>query len=182
MRVDLTKLDAIVLSHWHRDRTYSARSPRPDIDREADSGGILKALSLRSTHSPRPLPPLTLDLHPTRPIRRGIAPPPKYIPSVQLPVDPTFSEHISAAGEGDCGLHRAAFAAATEVCFATALHRSGTEGEAEGGSGGRLCTCRCGDEGGRRRRGGGGRGGGRDRSENSGLIQIEDQRRGRRRI
>jgi len=66
-----------------------------------DSGGILKALSLRSSLSLSPLPPLKVDLHPTRPIRRGIAPPPKYIPSAQLPEDPTFDEIISAGGKVD---------------------------------------------------------------------------------
>ncbi|RSH94714.1 hypothetical protein EHS25_004519 [Saitozyma podzolica] len=73
MAVELKDLDAIVLSHWHSDH----------------SGGILKALELRQSSSSSssfssssnslgpldtldPLNALPVDLHPERPIRRGI--------------------------------------------------------------------------------------------------------------
>lgn len=61
----------------------------------------MKALSLRSSLSPSPLPPLKLDLHPIRPSRRAVAPPPKYSPILQLPVDPTFAELKFAVGKVD---------------------------------------------------------------------------------
>lgn len=65
-----------------------------------DSGGLLKVLGLRRHISPD-LPPVTLDLHPERPIRRGIAPPPKKIPIIALPPDPTFAELEVAGGRVD---------------------------------------------------------------------------------
>ena len=66
-----------------------------------DSGGILKALDLRKVLSPGPLQPIPVDLHPNRPIRRGIAPPPKRIPIANLPIDPTFEEINGAGGRVD---------------------------------------------------------------------------------
>lgn len=78
-----------------------------------DSGGILKALELRQSSSSSfssssnslgpldtldPLNALPVDLHPERPIRRGIAPPPKRIPIAVLPADPTFEQIESAGG------------------------------------------------------------------------------------
>ncbi|WRT65723.1 uncharacterized protein IL334_002671 [Kwoniella shivajii] len=83
MKVDLTNLDAIVLSHWHRDH----------------SGGILKALEIRKEQLQlRKTPPgdqdemVLVDLHPDRPIRRGISRPPDYTPICALPPDPSFDE------------------------------------------------------------------------------------------
>jgi 7,8-dihydropterin-6-yl-methyl-4-(beta-D-ribofuranosyl)aminobenzene 5'-phosphate synthase len=81
----------------------------------SDSGGILKALELRQSSSSSssfsssssslgpldtldPLNALPVDLHPERPIRRGIAPPPKRIPIAVLPADPTFEQIDSAGG------------------------------------------------------------------------------------
>ena len=66
-----------------------------------DSGGILKALELRQELSLTPLPPLTVDLHPARPTRRGIAPPPHYTPVSVLPTDPTFEEIEAKGGRVD---------------------------------------------------------------------------------
>lgn len=65
-----------------------------------DSGGLLKALELRRAVQPD-LPPVTVDLHPERPLRRGIAPPPKKIPTVALPPDPTFAELEQLGGRVD---------------------------------------------------------------------------------
>jgi 7,8-dihydropterin-6-yl-methyl-4-(beta-D-ribofuranosyl)aminobenzene 5'-phosphate synthase len=100
MNVRLQDLDAIVLSHWHRDRmccsgrTAWLRSLLPD------SGGILRALELRKVQAPQ-AEPLKVDLHPDRPLRRGIAPPPAYIPSACLPEDPTFDGIIARGGAID---------------------------------------------------------------------------------
>ncbi|WWC68609.1 uncharacterized protein I206_102539 [Kwoniella pini CBS 10737] len=85
MKVDLTDLDAIALSHWHRDH----------------SGGILRALEIRQNQ----LGELSngnyvqVDLHPNRPIRRGISRPPDYIPICTLPTDPTFEEIEQRGGK-----------------------------------------------------------------------------------
>lgn len=56
---------------------------------------------MRAEMSSIPLPPLTVDLHPARPLRRGIAPPPKKVPIVALPPDPTFEEIEAAGGKVD---------------------------------------------------------------------------------
>ncbi|ORY22515.1 beta-lactamase-like protein [Naematelia encephala] len=85
MKVPLESLDAIVLSHWHADH----------------SGGILKALELRAAASSTRLSKIPVDLHPDRPIRRGIAPLPKRIPLVALEPDPTFEEIEAAGGRVD---------------------------------------------------------------------------------
>jgi len=72
-----------VLSHWHRDH----------------SGGILPLLKLlkseRGDAAEGSL--VTLDLHPDRPIARGIAPPPYTKVTARLPDDPTFAD-MEAAG------------------------------------------------------------------------------------
>lgn len=47
------------------------------------------------------LPALKVDLHPDRPIRRGIAPPPEYKPKVALNPDPTFDEIHARNGAVD---------------------------------------------------------------------------------
>ncbi|WWC87910.1 uncharacterized protein L201_002810 [Kwoniella dendrophila CBS 6074] len=79
MKVDLKELDAIALSHWHRDH----------------SGGILKALEIRRDQLSSSLQhdsTVQVDLHPDRPIRRGISRPPEFIPICSLPPDPTFEK------------------------------------------------------------------------------------------
>ena len=62
---------------------------------------MVRALEMRKEMSSTPLPPLTVDLHPERPLRRGIAPPPKKIPIVALPPDPTLEEIEAAGGNVD---------------------------------------------------------------------------------
>ncbi|KAK4689919.1 hypothetical protein P7C73_g206, partial [Tremellales sp. Uapishka_1] len=80
MAVPLEKLDAIVLSHWHRDH----------------SGGIVRALEMRQALTSQPL---KVDLHPARPLRRGISQPPNPKPLIALPADPTFEEIGAANGK-----------------------------------------------------------------------------------
>jgi 7,8-dihydropterin-6-yl-methyl-4-(beta-D-ribofuranosyl)aminobenzene 5'-phosphate synthase len=78
LKVDLNLIDHVALSHWHRDH----------------SGGILEFLKLRKESSgANAANPVTLDVHPSRPFARGIAPPPKYDKVIaRLPEDPTFEE------------------------------------------------------------------------------------------
>lgn len=45
--------------------------------------------------------PLKLDLHPDRPIRRGLAPGPKYVPITNWLPDPSFNEMRALNGEPD---------------------------------------------------------------------------------
>ncbi|KAK9893511.1 hypothetical protein P389DRAFT_112527 [Cystobasidium minutum MCA 4210] len=83
LQVDLTKVEAIALSHWHSDH----------------SGGILQALKLiteAKSQSNDPIPTL-VDLHPDRPEARAIWPPHLPAPLIRLPDDPTL-EKITAAG------------------------------------------------------------------------------------
>lgn len=78
MQVPVHLIERIILSHWHADH----------------SGGMLSFLHYRSKICGDAIPCVT-DLHPDRPIARGIAPLGKVIG--RLPADPTFEE-IEAAG------------------------------------------------------------------------------------
>ena len=87
MQIPVEKVERIVASHWHSDHT----------------GGLLSFLDLRrsrtSVESGVPAAsPIVVDLHPDRPVARGIAPGPTYDKVLcALPFDPTF-EAIQAAG------------------------------------------------------------------------------------
>ncbi|KII92071.1 hypothetical protein PLICRDRAFT_36846 [Plicaturopsis crispa FD-325 SS-3] len=81
MQVPLAHIETVILSHWHSDH----------------SGGLLSFLKLRG-------PGCAIDLHPNRPLARGIAPGPTFDKTLfSLPVDPSFEE-IAEAG-GDVQLH-----------------------------------------------------------------------------
>ncbi|KAI0312977.1 beta-lactamase-like protein [Amylostereum chailletii] len=75
LAIDSHAISRVVLSHWHADHT----------------GGLLAFLRLRSAS------PCVVDAHPSRPIARGIAPPPGNKVSARLPADPTF-EQMEQAG------------------------------------------------------------------------------------
>jgi len=79
LKIPIDKIDCVVVSHWHRDHT----------------GGLLSFLNLRK---PMEKLPCVVDLHPSRPLARGIAPGPGYDTVLcALPNDPTFEE-IEATG------------------------------------------------------------------------------------
>ncbi|EUC60370.1 metallo-beta-lactamase superfamily protein [Rhizoctonia solani AG-3 Rhs1AP] len=92
LRTPVESIECIVLSHWHRDH----------------SGGIIAALEqialarakkqAESSHSRTDSPSVVVDLHPDRPIARGIAPPPTGKVICRLPEDPTHSDVLSAGG------------------------------------------------------------------------------------
>lgn len=80
------RVERVVLSHWHSDH----------------SGGILSFLRLRnaavaSASSPANTPACVVDLHPDRPVGRGIMPPGAGKVAARLAPDPTF-EQIEALG------------------------------------------------------------------------------------
>lgn len=77
--VDLGRVEVVQLSHWHRDH----------------SGGMLKAVGMIKAAKSRDQNPVTVDLHPARPMYRGNQAP--EFPVVSLEADPSFSE-IEAAG------------------------------------------------------------------------------------
>ncbi|EGO25584.1 hypothetical protein SERLADRAFT_348468 [Serpula lacrymans var. lacrymans S7.9] len=80
MRVPVNEIDRVVLSHWHSDHT----------------GGLLSFLRLRGQEPS----PCIVDAHPSRPIARGIAPPPAYESIIgRLPNDPTFALIEEAGGK-----------------------------------------------------------------------------------
>ncbi|KAJ3476042.1 hypothetical protein NLI96_g11429 [Meripilus lineatus] len=89
MHIPVEKISRVVLSHWHSDH----------------SGGILSFLNVRRqkisslgpNHTPTP-PPCVVDLHPDRPIARGIAPNGPEKVMGQLNPDPTFEEIEEAGG------------------------------------------------------------------------------------
>ena len=80
MQVPVERIEHVVISHWHSDHT----------------GGLLSFLSLRndtveSSNQTDIVPSCTVDVHPHRPIARGIAPGPTYDKVLcALPPDPTF--------------------------------------------------------------------------------------------
>jgi 7,8-dihydropterin-6-yl-methyl-4-(beta-D-ribofuranosyl)aminobenzene 5'-phosphate synthase len=66
-----------------------------------DSGGIVRALEMRGEQASaagKTLPPLPVDVHPVRPLRRGLAAPPKFIAVTSFLADPTFEEMAAAGG------------------------------------------------------------------------------------
>lgn len=78
MQVPIERIERVIISHWHSDHT----------------GGLLSFLSLRNSvveNSNQTALACTIDVHPDRPIARGIAPGPKYDKVLcALPPDPTF--------------------------------------------------------------------------------------------
>jgi 7,8-dihydropterin-6-yl-methyl-4-(beta-D-ribofuranosyl)aminobenzene 5'-phosphate synthase len=87
LKIDSTKIDALVLSHWHIDH----------------SGGILsflkhRALAASQFKESNNVKPVVLDLHPDRPEVRGIAPPPGHKVVAALAEDPTFHAMEQAGG------------------------------------------------------------------------------------
>ncbi|TEB25000.1 hypothetical protein FA13DRAFT_1638077 [Coprinellus micaceus] len=79
LQVPITTIDRVVTSHWHSDHT----------------GGLISFLDLRKKHAVKPC---IVNVHPSRPHLRGIAPPPHNNHVLcTLPPDPTF-EAIEAAG------------------------------------------------------------------------------------
>lgn len=78
LNIHTPSIDRVIISHWHADH----------------SGGLLAFLSQRGSSAP----PCVVDLHPSRPTARGIAPAPTYDKVIaRLPADPTFKE-IEKAG------------------------------------------------------------------------------------
>lgn len=93
MNIPVERIDRVVTSHWHSDHT----------------GGLLSFLRLRSARSINVPPSCVVDVHPDRPIARGIAPGPGYDSVIcALPPDPTFaaieeaSGRVEAHAEGHC--------------------------------------------------------------------------------
>lgn len=88
----MESIERIVLSHWHRDH----------------SGGIITALEQialarvekndKSGNSNTALEPVVVDLHPDRPIARGIATSTTGEITCRLPEDPTHSDILAAGG------------------------------------------------------------------------------------
>lgn len=78
MRIPVDLISRVILSHWHSDH----------------SGGLLSFLSVKKASGNS----CVVDVHPDRPLSRGIAPGPNYDTIIgALPRDPSFEE-ISALG------------------------------------------------------------------------------------
>ncbi|OSC99332.1 hypothetical protein PYCCODRAFT_1446804 [Trametes coccinea BRFM310] len=80
LKLPVERIERIILSHWHSDH----------------SGGMLSFLRHRRAHASPSAPPCVADLHPDRPIARGIAPQGGKVIG-RLLDDPTFAE-IEALG------------------------------------------------------------------------------------
>ena len=82
LKAELGKVETIQLSHWHRDH----------------SGGMLKVLEMINEARDGTRKLVDVDLHPSRPDYRGMAPPIPGVGVVSLEADPTFFEIESAGG------------------------------------------------------------------------------------
>lgn len=80
LRPDLSTIELIQLSHWHRDH----------------SGGMLKAIEMINEARGVDQAPVKVDLHPNRPEYRGFMSP---MGPVSIEADPTFDEIMLAGGE-----------------------------------------------------------------------------------
>lgn len=76
LQIPVHEIDRVVFSHWHSDHT----------------GGLLSFLRLRDS-------PCIVDVHPDRPILRGIAPGPTFQDVIcAIPPDPTFTQIVEVGG------------------------------------------------------------------------------------
>lgn len=83
MQTPIDRIERVITSHWHSDHT----------------GGLLSFLNLRRSKTDSTCPPCVIDLHPDRPLSRGIAPGPGYDKVIcALPPDPTFKLIEEAGG------------------------------------------------------------------------------------
>lgn len=80
-------IERIVLSHWHRDHSGAITSLVELLKAQRDKNSKLSSNE----------EVVIVDLHPDRPIARGIAPPPYDKVIARLPEDPSFQE-LEAAG------------------------------------------------------------------------------------
>ena len=76
LKPPVERIERIILSHWHSDH----------------SGGLLSFLRYRKGHAPANAPPCVVDLHPDRPIARGISPHLAGKVIGRLPPDPDFAQ------------------------------------------------------------------------------------------
>ncbi|KAK3073385.1 hypothetical protein LTR53_005093 [Teratosphaeriaceae sp. CCFEE 6253] len=79
LKAPLGDIEAIQLSHWHRDH----------------SGGMLRVLSMANAARESGAAPISVDLHPARPDYRGVM----AMAPVSLEADPTFEEIEFAGGK-----------------------------------------------------------------------------------
>lgn len=96
LQIPVESIERIVLSHWHRDHSggiiavlEQAALSRAKKQVGADQSGK------NTASDPKPV---VVDLHPDRPIARGIAPPPTGKVICRLPEDPTHSDILAAGG------------------------------------------------------------------------------------
>jgi 7,8-dihydropterin-6-yl-methyl-4-(beta-D-ribofuranosyl)aminobenzene 5'-phosphate synthase len=91
LQTPVESIERIVLSHWHRDHSGGIIAALEQI-------ALARAKSQAGPGSPQTsVPSPVVDLHPDRPIARGIAPPPTGKVMCRLPEDPTHVD-ITAAG------------------------------------------------------------------------------------
>ncbi|THH06610.1 hypothetical protein EW145_g3969 [Phellinidium pouzarii] len=99
MQVSPQAIERVIISHWHSDH----------------SGGLLSLLRFRNEKCSSDAQAIVADLHPSRPIARGIAPPPRDKVICRLPEDPSF-DAIKALG-ADVELHADPHAVAGNTVF-----------------------------------------------------------------
>ncbi|KAL0956489.1 hypothetical protein HGRIS_002634 [Hohenbuehelia grisea] len=79
MHVPVEKIERVIISHWHSDHT----------------GGLLSFLDLRDSEAHA----CVVDVHPSRPLLRGIAPGPQFNKIIcALPRDPSFDDIVEHGG------------------------------------------------------------------------------------
>lgn len=93
LQTPVESIERIVLSHWHRDHSGGIVAALEQI-----ALARAKAASAEASGVTPKATPTVVDLHPDRPIARGIAPPPTEKVICRLPEDPTHTDILAAGG------------------------------------------------------------------------------------
>ena len=100
LQTPVESIERIVLSHWHRDHSGGiiAALEQITLARATKVDAEPSQAEMDTSNVVTPSTPTIVDLHPDRPIARGIAPPPSGKVICRLPEDPTHADILAAGG------------------------------------------------------------------------------------